>query len=235
SSPRSSGAPIRISPSRHRGFAMSSKNGEYMVEVEDLRKGFEGNQVLDGVTCQIPAGKISVVMGPSGTGKSVLLRHVVGLLYPDKGDVRVAGKSVPHLNEEELLELRRNVGMLFQDGALFSSMNLYDNVAFALRQHTKKSERDIKEIVMQRLEEVGLQEAVTKMPKELSRGMRQRAGFARALVLEPELLLFDEPDSGLDPVRTALLCDLNKQIQRKYNSNGVVISHATKSCLNIAD
>ncbi len=213
----------------------SSKNGEYMVEVDDLHKGFDGNQVLDGVTCQIPAGKISVVMGPSGTGKSVLLRHVVGLLYPDKGDVRVAGKSVPDLNEEELLELRRNVGMLFQDGALFSSMNLYDNVAFPLRQHTKKAEREIKEIVMQRLEEVGLREAVTKMPNELSGGMRKRAGFARALVLEPELLLFDEPDSGLDPVRTALLCDLIKQIQRKYQSTGVVISHDIKSCFNIGD
>src|SRR5207245_4748770 len=235
SSPRSSGAPIRISPSRHRGFAMSSKNGEYMVEVEDLRKGFEGNQVLDGVTCQIPAGKTSVVMGPSGTGKSVLLRHVVGLLYPDKGDVRVAEKSVPRHNEDALLELRRNVGMLFQDGALFSSMNLYDNVAFPLRQHTRKSEVDIKEIVMQRLEEVGLMDAVKKMPNELSGGMRKRAGFARALVLEPELLLFDEPDSGLDPVRTALLCDLIKQIQPKYKSTGGLISHAIKSCFNIGD
>src|SRR2546421_2520112 len=214
---------------------MNSTNGEYMVEVEDLHKGFDGNQVLDGVTCQIPAGKISVVMGPSGTGKSVLLRHVVGLLYPDKGDVRVAGKSVPNLNEDELLELRRNVGMLFQDGALFSSMNLYDNVAFPLRQHTKKSEREIKEIVMQRLEEVGLREAVTKMPNELSGGMRKRAGFARALVLEPELLLFDEPDSGLDPVRTALLCDLIKEIQRKYDSTAVVISHDIKAVFEIAD
>ncbi|MDQ6773088.1 MAG: ATP-binding cassette domain-containing protein, partial [Candidatus Dormibacteraeota bacterium] len=102
----------------------SSRNGESMIEVEDLHKAFEGNRVLDGVTCQIPAGKITVVMGPSGTGKSVLLRHVVGLLYPDQGDVRVAGKSVPSLDEDELLELRRNVGMLFQDGALFSSMNL---------------------------------------------------------------------------------------------------------------
>jgi len=206
-----------------------------MIEVTDLHKAFEGRTVLDGVTCQIPAGKISVVMGPSGTGKSVLLRHVVGLLYPDSGDVRVAGKSVPDLGEDELLELRRNVGMLFQDGALFSSMNLYDNVAFPLRQHTKKSEKEIKEIVMERLEEVGLAEAVTKMPNELSGGMRKRAGFARALVLEPELLLFDEPDSGLDPVRTALLCDLIKQIQQKYKSTGVVISHDIKSCFNIGD
>jgi phospholipid/cholesterol/gamma-HCH transport system ATP-binding protein len=213
----------------------SSKNGEYMVEVKDLHKAFEGRTVLDGVTCQIPAGKISVVMGPSGTGKSVLLRHVVGLLYPDSGDVTVAGKSVPNLSEDELLELRRNVGMLFQDGALFSSMNLYDNVAFPLRQHTKKPEKAIKEIVMQRLEEVGLSEAVTKMPNELSGGMRKRAGFARALVLEPELLLFDEPDSGLDPVRTALLCDLIKEIQQKYKSTGVVISHDIKSCFNIGD
>ena len=206
-----------------------------MVEVTDLHKAFEGKTVLDGVTCQIPAGKISVVMGPSGTGKSVLLRHVVGLLYPDSGDVRVAGKSVPDLGEDELLELRRNVGMLFQDGALFSSMTLFDNVAFPLRQHTKKSEKEIKEIVMERLEEVGLAEAVTKMPNELSGGMRKRAGFARALVLEPELLLFDEPDSGLDPVRTALLCDLIKQIQQKYKSTGVVISHDIKSCFNIGD
>src|SRR3989441_11968306 len=159
---------------------MDSKNGEYMVEVEDLHKGFDGNRLLVGVACQTPAGKISVVMGPSGTGKSVLLRHVVGLLYPDKGDVRVAGKSVPHLNEDELLELRRNVGMLFQDGALFSSMNLYDNVAFPLRQHTKKSEREIKEIVMQRLEEVGLTAAVQKMPNGLSGRMRQRARSPRA-------------------------------------------------------
>jgi phospholipid/cholesterol/gamma-HCH transport system ATP-binding protein len=216
-------------------FDTPTANGEYMVEVTDLHKAFEGRAVLDGVTCQIPAGKISVVMGPSGTGKSVLLRHVVGLLYPDSGDVTVAGKSVPNLGEDELLELRRNVGMLFQDGALFSSMNLYDNVAFPLRQHTKKSEREIKAIVMQRLEEVGLSESVKKMPNELSGGMRKRAGFARALVLEPELLLFDEPDSGLDPVRTALLCDLIKEIQQKYKSTGVVISHDIKSCFNIGD
>ena len=213
----------------------TSANGESMVEIDNIYKAFDEKQVLEGVTCRIPTGKISVVMGPSGTGKSVLLRHIVGLLYPDRGDVRVAGKSVPRLNEEELLELRRNVGMLFQDGALFSSMNLYDNVAFPLRQHTKKSEAEIKEIVMQRLEEVGLADAVKKMPNELSGGMRKRAGFARALVLEPEILLFDEPDSGLDPVRTALLCDLIKQIQQKYKSTGIVISHDISSVFNIGD
>jgi phospholipid/cholesterol/gamma-HCH transport system ATP-binding protein len=212
-----------------------SKNGLVMIECEDVHKAFEGHKVLEGVTCQIPAGKISVVMGPSGTGKSVLLRHIVGLLYPDRGDVLVAGKSVPRLNEDELLELRRNIGMLFQDGALFSSMNLYDNVAFPLRQHTKKPEREIREIVMERLQEVGLAGAEKKMPNELSGGMRKRAGFARALVLEPEVLLFDEPDSGLDPVRTALLCELIKEIQEKYGSTGVVISHDIKSCFNIGD
>jgi phospholipid/cholesterol/gamma-HCH transport system ATP-binding protein len=206
-----------------------------MIECEDVHKAFEGHKVLEGVTCQIPAGKISVVMGPSGTGKSVLLRHIVGLLSPDRGDVLVAGKSVPRLNEDELLELRRNIGMLFQDGALFSSMNLYDNVAFPLRQHTKKPEREIREIVMERLQEVGLAGAEKKMPNELSGGMRKRAGFARALVLEPEVLLFDEPDSGLDPVRTALLCELIKEIQEKYGSTGVVISHDIKSCFNIGD
>src|SRR5579864_3957034 len=215
--------------------SIATANGENMVEIDEVFKAFEDKQVLEGVSCQIPAGKISVVMGPSGTGKSVLLRHIVGLLFPDKGDVRVAGKSVLRLSEEELLELRRNVGMLFQDGALFSSMNLYDNVAFPLRQHTRKSEAEIKEIVMDRLEEVGLAESVKKMPNELSGGMRKRAGFARALVLEPEILLFDEPDSGLDPVRTALLCDLIKQIQQKYRSTGIVISHDIKSCFNIGD
>jgi phospholipid/cholesterol/gamma-HCH transport system ATP-binding protein len=174
-------------------------------------------------------------MGPSGTGKSVLLRHFVGLLKPDHGHVIVEGRSVPRLSEDELLELRRHMGMLFQDGALFSSMNLYDNVAFPLRQHTRKSEREVREIVMARLAEVGLTGAERKMPNELSGGMRKRAGFARALVLEPRILLFDEPDSGLDPVRTALLCELIKEIQRRYESTAVVISHDTKAVFDVAD
>ena len=212
----------------------TAPNG-WMIECEDVHKAFDGHPVLSGVDCRIPAGKITVVMGPSGTGKSVLLRHIVGLLVPDRGDVRIAGRSVPRLTDDELLDLRRNVGMLFQDGALFSSMNLYDNVAFPLRQHTQKSESEVREIVMERLEEVGLAGSEKKMPNELSGGMRKRAGFARALVLEPEILLFDEPDSGLDPVRTALLCDLIKEIQQKYGSTGIVISHDIKSCFDIGD
>jgi len=201
----------------------------------DVARAFGPNRVLDGVTCEVPAGEITVVMGPSGTGKSVLLRHFVGLLRPDRGDVFVEGRSVPGMGEEELLVMRREMGMLFQDGALFSSMNLYDNVAFPLRQHTRRSERQIREVVMERLREVGLAGAERRMPNELSGGMRKRAGFARALVLRPRILLFDEPDSGLDPVRTALLCDLIREIQRRYSSTAVIISHDTKAVFDVAD
>ena len=225
--------PPQERPEPHRNGSLATR--EIAIECVEVAKAFAGNQVLDGVSCRMPKGEITVVMGPSGTGKSVLLRHIVGLLTPDSGDVIVEGKHVPKLSEDELLELRRGIGMLFQDGALFSSMNLFDNVAFPLRQHTRKGEAEIREIVMGRLKEVGLAGSEKKMPGELSGGMRKRAGFARALVMEPKILLFDEPDSGLDPVRTALLCDLIKEIQRKYQSTAVVISHDIKAVFEIAD
>ena len=213
----------------------STWNMEPVIELYEVHKAFGTFKVLDGVSCRIPKGGITVLMGPSGTGKSVTLRHIVGLLNPDKGDVVVNRKHVPKLNERDVLSLRRSIGMLFQDGALFSSMNLYDNVAFPLRQHTKASEGRIREVVMQRLSEVGLAGAEKRMPNELSGGMRKRAGFARALVMEPKILLFDEPDSGLDPVRTTLLCDLIKEINEKYQATSLVISHDVNAVRRFAD
>jgi phospholipid/cholesterol/gamma-HCH transport system ATP-binding protein len=215
--------------------SLSTWNLEAIIELKELKKAFGSFRVLDGVTCRIPKKGVTVLMGPSGTGKSVTLRHIVGLMNPDGGDIIVDGKSVPKLREKEILQLRRSIGMLFQDGALFSSMNLYDNVAFPLRQHTKQSEAKIREIVMQRLSEVGLAGAEKRMPNELSGGMRKRAGFARALVMEPKILLFDEPDSGLDPVRTTLLCDLIREITEKYNATSIVISHDVNGVRRMAD
>jgi phospholipid/cholesterol/gamma-HCH transport system ATP-binding protein len=182
----------------------------------------------------VPEGHISMIIGPSGTGKSVCIKHIVGLLYPDQGDVVVQGQSVPSLPDAELFEMRRKFGLLFQDGALFGSLTLYDNVAFPLRQHTEKGEDEIAEIVHRRLQEVGLGGEGHKMPNELSGGMRKRAGFARALVLEPKIVLFDEPDSGIDPVRTALLCELIKEVHEENGGTYVVITHDILSARRIA-
>src|SRR5438105_3399154 len=163
------------------------------IEFIDVHKSFGRNRILRGLNMGLPEGKISMILGPSGTGKSVCIKHMVGLLYPDEGDVLVHGESVPNLADDELFDMRKKFGVLFQDGALFGSMNLYDNVAFPLRQHTDKSEEEVAEIVNRRLREVGLADSGDKMPNELSGGMRKRAGFARALVLDPDIVLFDEP------------------------------------------
>jgi phospholipid/cholesterol/gamma-HCH transport system ATP-binding protein len=182
------------------------------VEFRDVHKAFGRTKILRGLNLGLPEGKISMILGPSGTGKSVCIKHMVGLLFPDQGDVLVHGESVPGMTDDRLFEMRKKFGVLFQDGALFGSMNVFDNTAFPLRHHTDKGEEEIRSIVSARLAEVGLTNAGDRMPNELSGGMRKRAGFARALVLDPDIVLFDEPDSGLDPVRTALLGELIQEI-----------------------
>jgi phospholipid/cholesterol/gamma-HCH transport system ATP-binding protein len=205
------------------------------VEFVDVHKAFGRNKILRGLNMGIPEGMISMILGPSGTGKSVCIKHMVGLLYPDEGDILVHGESVPNMQDDELFEMRKKFGVLFQDGALFGSMNLYDNTAFPLRQHTDKSEDEIGEIVRRRLREVGLGHSEDKMPNELSGGMRKRAGFARALVLDPDIVLFDEPDSGLDPVRTALLCELIQEIHEENGGAYTVITHDIMSARRVAE
>jgi len=209
--------------------------GEDAIEIIDVVKQFGRTRILNGLNLGLPDNQISMVLGPSGTGKSVLIKHIVGLLYPDAGDVLVHGESVPNMTDDELFEMRKKFGLLFQDGALFGSMNVFDNTAFPLRQHTDKGEEEIAEICNRRLREVGLAEAMQKMPNELSGGMRKRAGFARALVLDPAIVMFDEPDSGLDPVRTALLCELIREVHEENGGCYLVISHDLGTARRIAD
>ncbi len=218
----------------HTGTIRPSKEPD-AIEFVDVHKSFGRNHVLRGLSMGLPENKISMIIGPSGTGKSVCIKHIVGLLYPDEGDVLVHGQSIPSLPDAELFEIRKKFGVLFQDGALFGSLNLYDNVAFPLRQHTEKGEEEIAEIVNRRMREVGLGGEGTKMPNQLSGGMRKRAGFARALVLDPEIVLFDEPDSGLDPVRTALLCELIKEVHAENGGCYVVITHDIMSARRVAE
>jgi len=205
------------------------------IGVKELTKTFGSQTVWEDMTCDIPKGKITVMLGPSGTGKSVFLKHVMGLLKPDHGEIWIDNKNIPSLSERELYKVRRKFGVLFQDGALFGSMSVYDNCAFPLREHTKKGEKEIKKIVMEKLEMVGLQGAEKKLPGEISGGMKKRAGLARALVLDPEIVMFDEPDSGLDPVRCAFLSELIRDLNQQLGMTSVVVTHDISTTRRVAD
>jgi len=205
------------------------------ISIRDLTKAFGEQTIFEEVTCDLPKGRITVILGPSGTGKSVFLKHLVGLLRPDRGEIWIGEQNVPALSEKELYKVRRMFGVLFQDGALFGSMNVYDNVAFPLREHTKKGEREIRDIVTDRLEMVGLRGAEKKLPGEISGGMKKRAGLARALVLDPQIVLFDEPDSGLDPVRTAYLSELIRDLNAKLRTTMVVVTHDIATARRVSD
>jgi phospholipid/cholesterol/gamma-HCH transport system ATP-binding protein len=208
---------------------------KWSIRCIDVHKRLGGVPVLNGLNVAFPAETITVVLGPSGTGKSVLIKHIIGLMFPDSGDVIVQGQSVPTLTMPQLLALRRKVGVLFQDGALFGSMSVFDNVAFPLRQHTGRSEAQISTLVKERLADVGLSEAIDDQPSQLSGGMRKRAGFARALVMSPDIVIFDEPDSGLDPVRTALLCELIQEMHAIHGGAYIVVTHDIASARRIGE
>jgi phospholipid/cholesterol/gamma-HCH transport system ATP-binding protein len=211
------------------------ETGDWSIVCKDVVKRLGGVPVLNGLNVAFPEDTITVVLGPSGTGKSVLIKHIIGLMFPDSGEVIVKEQSVSKLTMHDLLELRRKIGVLFQDGALFGSMSVYDNVAFPLRQHTDMTEAAIAERVTQRLRDVGLGEAMDDSPSQLSGGMRKRAGFARALVMEPDVVIFDEPDSGLDPVRTALLCELIQEMHAIYKGTYIVVTHNIASARQIGE
>ncbi|PIR18091.1 MAG: ABC transporter ATP-binding protein [Deltaproteobacteria bacterium CG11_big_fil_rev_8_21_14_0_20_49_13] len=206
-----------------------------MIKLVNVHKKFGGQKVLDGVTLDIPKGKITVVIGASGVGKSVLLKHMIGLLKPDSGKVFVDGIDLSNLSPVQLVNIRKKFGMLFQGAALLDSLNVFDNVAFPLVEHKKLSPSEIKRIVHEKLELVGLKNIDHKMPSELSGGMRKRVGLARAIILQPETMLYDEPTTGLDPIMTDSVDNLILDMQQKLKITSVVISHDIASAFTVAD
>ncbi len=205
------------------------------IGIRGLTKSFGSQIIFEDVTCDIPKGKITLILGPSGTGKSVFLKHIMGLLKPDRGEIWINGKNVPALPSKELYAVRRLFGVLFQDGALFGSLSIYDNVAFPLREHTRKPEKEIRDIVTEKLHMVGLTGAEKKLPGQISGGMRKRAGLARGLVLDPEIIMFDEPDSGLDPVRTAFLNELMLDLNKQIGCTMIVVTHDIATARRVSD
>ena len=205
------------------------------IDVTGLSKSFGSSKIWEDVTLKVPEGEVSVLLGPSGTGKSVFLKSLIGLLRPEKGSIVIDGTNILECSAKELYEIRTLFGVLFQDGALFGSMNIYDNTAFPLREHTKKSESDIRKIVMEKLELVGMPNDGHKFPGEISGGMRKRAGLARALVLDPQIILCDEPDSGLDPVRTAYLSQLLIDINAQIDATVLIVTHNINIARTVPD
>jgi len=206
-----------------------------MIDIVDLNKSFDDNHVLRGATVSVGRGESLVIIGGSGSGKSVLLKHVIGLLRPDSGKVIVDGEDVSALDEDGLNEMRKKFGMLFQGAALFDSMTVWENVGFGLRRHTSMSDAEIKELAVEKLRMVGLTGVEDLMPSELSGGMRKRVGLARAIAMSPAILLYDEPTTGLDPIMADAINDLITEMREKLNVTSVAITHDIKSAYKIAD
>jgi phospholipid/cholesterol/gamma-HCH transport system ATP-binding protein len=207
------------------------------IRFVDVYKSFRGGRdaVLKGLSAEFPAGKLTYILGPSGVGKSVTIKHILGLLRPDSGDVWVAGRNMSTLSGRELAEHRKIFGMLFQNSALFDDMTIFENVAFPLREHTKLSESAISEKVTRSLSILGMKTGYDKFPNELSGGMKKRVALARAIIREPQILLYDEPTTGLDPVTRVTVDELIETLKREYRLTSLVISHDIPSALRLAD
>jgi len=209
--------------------------GDTIVEFDNVWKAYTRREVLAGVSLKIRKGEVLCVLGPSGTGKSVTIRHINGLEKPDKGDVKVFGESIVHMTEEELSPVRRRVAMLFQGGALFDSMDVEENVGFPLKEHTDKSPREIAELVSEKLLMVGLPGTQRKMPSELSGGMRKRVALARSIALEPDIIMYDEPTTGLDPVTSEKIAQLIADLNARLRITSIAVTHDIVAARTIAD
>jgi phospholipid/cholesterol/gamma-HCH transport system ATP-binding protein len=204
-----------------------------MIQLENLHKSFNGNKVLKGVNLSINKGEILVLIGMSGYGKSVLLKHVARLMRPDKGSVLIEGTDIGRLKGKEITELRKRIGFLFQGGALFESMTVFDNVAFPLREKTDLSREEIRRRVIDQLDEVGLAGAEDKYPTQISGGMQKRTALARELIWHPEIMLFDEPTTGLDPIIGHAILNLIEDLHRRMNFTGVIVTHEIQRVFKI--
>jgi len=206
-----------------------------MIKIEQIHKSFNGTEVLKGITFEVEKGEVVALIGRSGYGKSVLLKHVAGLMRPNRGRVLVDGQDMNTLRGKELHKLRSRLGFLFQSGALFDSMTIFDNVAFPLKEKTKLPENEIREKVMYELEQVGLTESRDKYPSQISGGMVRRASIARALIEEPEIMLIDEPTTGLDPVTGQTILNLIDSCHDRLHFTGIVVTHEIPKIFEIVD
>jgi phospholipid/cholesterol/gamma-HCH transport system ATP-binding protein len=205
------------------------------IEIKDVRFAYASRPILEGINMVIPRGTVVAIMGISGSGKTTLLRLISGTVKPSKGEVRAAGKSVPDLDREALYRLRRRMGMLFQFGALFTDMSVYDNVAFQMREHTELPERIIRDLVLMKLNAVGLRGAHKLMPAELSGGMARRVALARAIALDPMLMMYDEPFTGLDPISLGVISNLIRRLNDALGATSIVVTHDVQEALELVD
>lgn len=206
-----------------------------MIRISHLSKAFNGQVVLEDISLEIQKGEILVILGESGTGKSVLLKHMIGLLKPDQGEIYMDSQNITRLSEKELLKMRKNMGYLFQEGALYDFMDVFENIAFPLREHTRLDRGMIRRKVLDILKVIGLEGVEKKYPSELSGGMKKRVALARAIILDSKILFCDEPTSGLDPIRSRDISDLIRDVSRRLHCTTVVTSHDIQNSFRIAD